>query len=445
MQVLLGVLATLDCHAFGETNSPTARKLISFRAETKVLAEVPLFVQQHVATACLLCALWPFTRLFGSSMYDSGMKLARFPLARSRWDAVTAAVLIGLSFVPGLAQQGLELAASPDRPLNLLGITLIVLQGGSVAILRRWPQWSLALAFSAFSAYQLFGFPTTFAALGLLVAVVGAGAMLQRHRMLISILALGCYATLVAALIPIDATLTVPDALAFGALLVALWIFGSWLRTQAAVRRSRAGQAEREAISAERARIAHELHDVVTHHVTAILVQAEAGQHHPDLDRRTLDLLASIADGGRKTLADLRSLLGALDGKAENTRAPAEQQASEVIARAQAAGQRVKFVAQGQRYPLTGATGLVVVRVVQEGLTNALKYAREGAATVGISYGKREIMIEVASSGRSAKGSAAKSGGRGIIGMRERVELVGGQLQVEQLDEQFVVRVRIPR
>lgn len=298
MQVLLGVLATLDCHAFGETNSPTARKLISFRAERKVLAEVPLFVQQHVATACLLCALWPFTRLFASSMYDSGMKLARFPLARSRWDAVTAAVLIGLSFVPGLAQQGLELAASPDRPLNLLGITLIVLQGGSVAILRRWPQWSLALAFSAFSAYQLFGFPTTFAALGLLVAVVGAGAMLQRHRMLISILALGCYATLVAALIPIDATLTVPDALAFGALLAALWIFGSWLRTQATMRRDRAGQAEREAISAERARIAHELHDVVTHHVTAILVQAEAGQYHPDLDRRTLDLLASIADGG---------------------------------------------------------------------------------------------------------------------------------------------------
>lgn len=373
------------------------------------------------------------------------MKLARFPLARSRWDAVTAAVLIGLSFVPGVAQQGLELAASPDYPLNLLGLTLIVLQGGSVAILRRWPQWSLALVFSAFSAYQLLGFPTTFAALGLLVAVVGAGALLQRHRMLVWMLALGCYAVLVAALMRIDATLTVPDALVFGALLAALWIFGSWLRSQGTMRRSRAQQAEREAIAAERARLAHELHDVVTHHVTAILVQAEAGQYHPDLDRRTLELLASIADGGRKTLADLRSLLGALDGKAESTRVPAEQQAAEVIARAQASGQRVEFVEQGEPYPLTGATGLVVVRVVQESLTNALKYALEGAATVSLSYGKREIIVEVASSGRSIKGSASKSGGRGIIGMRERVELVGGQLQVEQLDEQFTVRVRIPR
>ena len=125
--------------------------------------------------------------------------------------------------------------------------------------------------------------------------------------------------------------------------------------------------------------------------------------------------------GGRKTLADLRSLLGALDGKAENTRAPAEQQAAEVIARAQAAGQRGEICGARPALPAHRRYGLVSGSGSQEGLTNALKYAREGAATVAISYGKREIMIEVASSGRSAKGSASKSGGRGIIGMRERV------------------------
>ena len=211
------------------------------------------------------------------------------------------------------------------------------------------------------------------------------------------------------------------------------------------MRRRHAEMLEREIILAERTRIAHELHDVVTHHVTAMVVQAEAGGFHPQLDAKTQQLLASIADRGRKTLADLRSLLGALDGKAEKPRVPAEQQAAEVIARARASGQNVEFAEQGVPYPLTGATGLVVVRVVQESLTNALKHALDGAATVGISYGEDEIMVEVASSGRRAKGSASNSGGRGIIGMRERVELAGGQLQVEQLAEQFVVKARIPR
>ncbi|MGP9784459.1 sensor histidine kinase [Glutamicibacter sp. AOP12-B1-11] len=273
----------------------------------------------------------------------------------------------------------------------------------------------------------------------------GRGALLQRHRMLTSLLVLGGYAALAAALIPLDAALTVSDALAFGALLAALWFFGSWLRSQAAMRRSRTEAAERETITAERARIAHELHDVVTHHVTAMVVQAEAGQFRPNLDRGTLDLLASVADGGRTTLEDLRSLLGALDGKAESTRAPAEQQVSDVVSRARSAGQLVEFVERGARRPLTRATGLVTVRVVQESLTNAMKHSRDGAAAVEVAYGQHEIMVEVVSSGRRRKRMASVSGGRGIIGMRERVELAGGELQAEPVDQRFVVRVRIPR
>ncbi|MGM7680075.1 sensor histidine kinase [Microbacterium sp. A94] len=368
----------------------------------------------------------------------------RFLRAYVTWDVLSAVILVSLSFVPGVAQQGLELAASPDRPLDLLGITLIVIQGGSVALLRRSPHWSLALTFSAFAAYQLLGFPTTFAALGLLVALVGAGALVERHRTLTAMLALGGYIALVAALIALDAALTVLDALVFGALLAALWVFGSWLRSQAALRRSRTERAEWETITAERARIAHELHDVVTHHVTAMVVQAEAGQFRQNIDQGTLELLASIADGGRMTLVDLRSLLGALEGDAEITRAPAEQQVGDIVTRARAAGQQVELVERGDPRPLAGATGLVVVRVVQESLTNAMKHARDGAATVTVAYGEREILIDVVSSGRSRKSTASISGGRGIIGMRERVELVGGDLQAEPVGEQFVVRVWLP-
>lgn len=374
-----------------------------------------------------------------------GVKTMRMPLANIRWELVSAAVLIGFSFVPGMARQGLELASSENHELNALGIVLIVVQGGSVALLRRWPKAALAAAFLSFAAYQLLGFHTTFAALGLLVALVGAGALAQHHRLLAALVMLAGYGLLVVLLMQRDPTLTVPDAVAFGAMLAALWIFGSWLRAQAAIRRRHTEMLERETILAERARIAHELHDVVTHHVTAILVQAEAGAFHPQLDATTQQLLASIADGGRETLADLRSLLGALDGTTGTTRAPAQQQAADIIARARAAGQQVDFVEHGERYPLDGATGLVVVRVIQEALTNARKHAHDGAAAVQISYLDEQIIVEVASFGHRARGTAAKSGGRGIIGMRERVEMAGGQLQVEQLDGRFVVRAGIPR
>lgn len=90
-----------------------------------------------------------------AQMYDSGVKTVRWPLAGFNWGAVSAAVLIGLSFVPGLVRQGLELADSPDHPLNLLGIVLVVFQGGSVAVLRHWPHWSLTLAFSSFAALPI--------------------------------------------------------------------------------------------------------------------------------------------------------------------------------------------------------------------------------------------------------------------------------------------------
>lgn len=370
------------------------------------------------------------------------MRLARFLVTHVAWDAATAVVLIGLSFVPGVAQQGLALAEASGRSLDPLGVVLIVVQGGAVALLGRWPQWSLAATFAAFSVYQLLGYPTTFAALGMLVALAGAGALVQRHRILTLTITLAAYVALVAALIARDADLTVLDAVVFGALLTALWMFGSWLRSQAALRRSRAEQVERETIAGERARIAHELHDVVTHHVTAIVVQAEAGQFRAGVDETTRGLLASIADGGRTTLVDLRSLLGALDGGADITRSPVEQQIRDIVARARSAGQRVELVEHGRRRPLAGAIGLVVVRVVQESLTNARKHARDGAASVEISYDDREILVDVVSSGRTSPASA--TGGRGIIGMRERVEFVGGELQAGPEGDRFAVHARIP-
>lgn len=371
------------------------------------------------------------------------VRVAIMSMVRTWWHIFLACALVVLSFVPGVAHQGLELAGLPDRPLDLLGVSLIVIQSSGVVLLRRRPASALALTGSGFAAYQLLGFPTTFAALGLLFVLVGAGALIERNRTMTVGLAVGSYIALAAALLTFDVELTVVDTLVFGVLLATLWLWGSWLRSQAASRQVRTQSAEREAIAAERARIARELHDVVTHHVTAMIVQAEAGQYQPALDPKTHGILASIAEGGRSTLIDLRSLLGALEADAAGGRAPALQSADEIVAIARATGQHVQLTERGSPRALLGTAGLAVVRVVQESITNARKYATDGSASVDIEYADDAVLVEVASSGL-VKGSASTPGGRGIVGMRERVESLGGDLQAEPVGDGFIVRARIP-
>ncbi|MCT1395229.1 histidine kinase [Microbacterium sp. p3-SID338] len=365
-------------------------------------------------------------------------------LLRSRWDVVVAGALVFLSFVAGVAQQGLELAGLPDRPLDPGGLCLIAAQGGSVALLRRWPGLALAVCFSAFAGYQLLGYPTTVAALGLLICLVGAGALASRHRGVIAGAVLAGYVVFAVVLLQVDRGLAVTDAVVFGLMLAALWLWGSWLRTQRASRRERALQAETDAIAAERSRIARELHDVVTHHVTAMVIQAEAGRLRPDLDEETSRVLSSIAEGGRATLVDLRSLLGALEATADDSREPALQTVAEIVARARSTGQTVRLEERGEPRVLHGAAGLAVVRVVQESITNARKHARDGVADVLVEYVSDAILVEVTSPSRHRVAPGATGGGRGIIGMRERVESLGGEMRAVTEGDLFAVRARIP-
>ena len=356
---------------------------------------------------------------------------------------MVAVLLVTLSWVPGVARQGLELGATPDRPLDTLGIVLIVLQGGGVALLRRWPTTALAVVGVTFGAYQLRGYPTTFAALGLLVALVGAGALIGRRRRLV-LGSAGCgYLFLAGALLLRKDALTPGDAFVFGVLLLAMWMAGAWVRSQSAARRRLAARAEQEAVTAERARIARDLHDVVTHHVTGMIVQAEAAQYGTADLADTRAALASVADGGRAALTDLRSLLGALDGTSDPRRAPTLQSIGGLMEQAQASGLPVALHESGAPRELTGAGGLAVLRILQESLTNARKHASAEPVTIELTYRDDEIGIVVASIG-ATRVPAPVSDARGIIGMRERAEQVGGILQAQREGERFVVRARIP-
>lgn len=364
-----------------------------------------------------------------------------------RWDVLTAAALVGLAFVPGVERQGVDLAELPDRTMDALGWLLLVAQGATVAMLRRWPAVCLAVVGSAFGAYQLLGYPTTFAALGLLVSVVGAGALVRRHRRVTAACAAGGYVLLCFALTWVGSPTRLLDHVVFGLLLTSLWVVGVWLRSRARAQQHRSAEAALAAVEAERRRIARELHDVITHHVTAMVVQAEAAQYAANDSERTRTTLTTIGETGRAALTDLRGLLGALDAATDSLsddspRTPAIADVEELVQRARAGGQPVEFTREGQPRTVDAASALAVIRVVQEALTNAIKHAYGAATLVRIRYDEKEIDVTVRTDMATTTG-LGNGGEHGLIGLRERIALVGGQFEAGPVGTGFLVRARI--
>ncbi|WP_305685542.1 sensor histidine kinase [Microbacterium sp.] len=369
------------------------------------------------------------------------------PLWR-RWDVLVAAALVGLAFVPGVERQGVDLAELPDRAMDALGWMLLLAQGATVALLQRRPAACLAVVGSAFGAYQLLGYPTTFAALGLLVCVVGAGALVRRHRRVTIACAAGGYVLLCGALTWVGSPTSLLDHVVFGLLLASLWVVGAWLHSRALAQRHRSAEAALAAALAERGRIARELHDVITHHVTAMVVQADAAQFAANDSERTRTTLATIGETGRAALTDLRGLLGALDAAADaspgddSARMPAITDVEELVERARAGGQPVELAREGEPRTVDAASALAVIRVVQEALTNAIKHAYGAATLVRIRYEEKEIDVTVTTETATAPGLGSGSG-HGLIGLRERIALVGGRFEAGRVGTGFVVHARI--
>jgi len=358
------------------------------------------------------------------------------------WDILTAAALVGLSFVPGVERQGVDLAELPDGAMDTWGWVLLIAQGAAVALLRSRPALCLALVGTAFAAYQLLGYPTTFAALGLLVAVVGAGALVRRQRRSVALTAAVGYVLLCIALGGVGSPTRILDHIVFGLLLASLWVVGAWMRNRVQTQRRRSAEAERVAVELERARLARELHDVITHHVTAMVVQADAAQYGTDDATRTSASLAMIGDTGRAALTDLRGLLGALDGTVDDAaRTPAITDVQDLVDRARAGGQPVEFHREGEPRTLDAARELAVVRVVQESLTNAIKHANGAPTRVRIRYDETEIDVTVTNETAGAVGLGG--GGHGLAGLRERIALLGGEFTAGPSADGFAVRARI--
>jgi signal transduction histidine kinase len=223
---------------------------------------------------------------------------------------------------------------------------------------------------------------------------------------------------------------------------------------QAEAAEVRADRAERDreaaariAVAEERARIARELHDIVAHAVSVMVLQVGAVRHKlPDTVADGRDALRSVEQAGRTALTEMRRLLAAMRSEgdeAELVPQPGLEALDLLLQDINRAGLRVQLQVDGEPFPLPRGIDLSAYRILQEGLTNALKHARASNANVSVRYRPDELQLEVRDNGT---GSSTSDGlGHGLVGIRERVKLYGGDMTAGRASEGgFVLSTRLP-
>ncbi|MER7277915.1 histidine kinase [Dactylosporangium sp. NPDC000244] len=459
----------------------------------------------------------------------------------TRWwerlpDSVGAGGLLVVALVPGMSGIGADLPEFPDRPLDALGWFLVVALCAPLAIRRRWPAACAVLTAAPFGLYQCLGYAHSAATLGFPFALYALGAHQSRRRAVLPVVLTVAYAGLTVLLHRMGSGQNVVQYAEFGALLAAFWLAGRWMRHQRAAAERHRRDSMALAAAAERAVIARELHDVVTHHVTAMVLQADAaamaldmgtpltrdrptptanasaptsdapelansGQAHTNHDRAHShygqvptdsgpiiadgepatadptsandgpalsnggrssaddgpsftngglaligDSLASVAGTGRQALVELRHLLRVLDADEDDpSTRPVLGRIADLVERTRTLGQPVDWREEGIALPTGGGVGLTVYRVVQESLTNAVKYAHGRPTRVRIAHSDDRVAVEVHTDGSTVVDNGATRTGRGLAGLRERVNVFGGDFEAGPTPTGgFLIRASIP-
>jgi signal transduction histidine kinase len=346
-----------------------------------------------------------------------------------------------------------EIQGPPALNALLLGVLSLCLLGR-----RSHPLATLCVVLTGLGLSQLLLTPPPdlFVAVVLLGAVsYAAGRHLEGRRGLLGLaLAVATVTTLAAIYDPGDIFFPV----AF--FCVAPWLVGRTLRNHTALARELAEKAERaeheraeeerRAIAAERSRIARELHDVLAHSLSVMVVQSGAARRIVARDpERAAAAAELVRDTGREALAELRHLFGPVRrGEGEALSGPPSiRRVDELVGRARAAGLAVRLSVEGEPVDLPTGVDLTAYRVVQEALTNTLRHAGKAHASVRIGYGPDEVLLSVEDDGgeRGAAAAVTEGGGYGLVGMRERVAVYGGELRAGPGDDAgFAVHVRLP-
>jgi signal transduction histidine kinase len=331
-----------------------------------------------------------------------------------------------------------------------------------IALRRRWPL-AVAVTVAAVVSWQevLNGDLTENSITPLLtfpMAVYALSAYTDRRRAVAGLAA-------VIALIWTDVIVSShPDSASF--LFTALLVFGPWLVGRIVAARSELAEELRDkadrleraqekqaqlAVAEERTRIARELHDVVAHNVSVMVVQAAAARRMIDRDAsKAKEALGSVEQTGREALKEMRRVVGMLGQKDEELALAPQPSVDELgwlIEHAREAGLEVELTIEGDRKRLESGVDLSAFRIVQEALTNTLKHAGPARAEVRIRYGEHDVEVDVRDNGRGVPAAADNGAvtGQGLVGMRERVAMLGGEIEAGyRKDGGFGVHAKLP-
>ena len=292
------------------------------------------------------------------------------------------------------------------------------------------------------------GWPEGVAAL---IATYSAALYSNKRALVLALLVLAA-----GALLAIGKQVTIPNRLVPLLLLAPPWLAGNAMRIRElraeamAARATRLELEQEAAVHAERARIARELHDVVTHSVSVMVLQTGAArQIMPKDEDRSRALLESVEASGRQALDELRRMLGVLE---EQTRdaplspQPDVTQISSLIEHMRQAGMAVELRIEGEPRAISGGVSVAAYRIVQEALTNVLKHANGAPSRVLLRWTDAALEVEIVDQGPLKNGAGRDvPAGRGLAGMRERAAMCGGTLDAHPgLDRGYIVRAHIP-
>ncbi len=370
-------------------------------------------------------------------------------VARQTGAAADAAIALGLfaAAVVALAtsEPGTEFGTrEADAFAYVLGAVLTL----PLAVRRRWPLGVLAVALAGHMAFNIrdySGINVDF--FGPIVALYTVAAHCPR-RISIPATVLSLLGVLLVDL-PFDESLG--SFVATVLIFIGIWLFGDTARTRRVYGEQLAAQAEalrearmelaEQAVSQERLRIARELHDVVAHHMSAIVVQSALAQDRLEADppaaRRAIGQVESI---GRSALREMRQILGVLrqagDERGALDPSPSLTDLDRLCAQARDGGLTVDIATEGDLRGLSPAVELAAYRIVQEALTNAMKYAPGSRVSVALVRASGELRVEVRDGGRTdgrPPQRGAAGGGQGLVGMRERVALLDGNFEAARV------------
>ena len=376
-------------------------------------------------------------------------------LARRYWFDALLLVALGLGLFGAVASQGM--ADGPTGPLwfDLLAVVAIVTP---LFFRRRFPFGApiavgAAVGLTAFVDERLV--PKDFVPFLAGCAAVFLVGLLRERRLAIAgiVLAIGVEA-LVAYRDPLkNLSAFIATCIVFGLIWTVAFALGRKFE-EADEAKKRAAEAEREreerartAVTEERARIARELHDVVSHSVSVMTVQASAVRRllRPEQEREREALLI-VERTGREALAEMRRMVGMLRRPEEGPALapqPSLEHVERLVEQAREAGLSVELLVEGDPQPLPAGVDLTAYRLVQEGLTNALKHARAERAQVVVCYGDGDLEVTVSDDGRGA--GSGDGGGHGLVGMRERVAVFGGELEAgPRAEGGYRLRAKLP-